>query len=275
MRAGSDKPFGFFGVDFCKKMQSMRSICVKVHIYRQGSITDLMRTYLSPLGFDTSHIISLIVRWGIERGDRICLIRPEFGEDTRADRAIETVREMSQKISGDISVDVLRIDNRNIESMILALLDEIRASTPPFLPDGNLIVSLSGGPREVLVALTTATLILAPRIHQCAIFSDIEREIEIYKPPRLPFSIDERTLQILADIAAHGPTSISEIARRVQVSESTASRVCAKLASEELLHVQQEKRSKVVTLQFSGNVMLKAGEGCLPGSLESSSPQAR
>ena len=250
-------------------MQSMWLICVKVHIYRQKSITDLMRTYLSPLGFDTSHVISLIVRCGIERGDRICLIRPEFGKDARADRAIDAVREMSQKISGDISVDVLRVDNRNVETMILALLDEIRASTPPFHPGGSLIVNLSGGPREVLVALTTATLILAPHIHQCAIFSDIERETGIYKPPRLPFSIDERALQILADVDAHNPTSISEIARRVQVSESTVSRVCAKLASRELIHVQQEKQSRVVTLQFSGKIMLKAEERGLPGALES------
>lgn len=234
-----------------------------------------MRTYLSPLGFDTTHIISLIVRSRIERGDRICLIRPEFGEDPRADRAIETVKEMSQQISNDIHVDVLRINNRNIESMILALLDEIRTSTPPALPDSNLIVNLSGGPREVLVALTTATLILAPHIHQCAIFSDIEREIEIYKPPRLPLSTDERGLQILADIATHGPTSISEIARRVQISESTGSRVCAKLAAEELIHVQQEKRSKAVTLQFSGKIMLKVGDRRLSDSLESSNQKAQ
>lgn len=254
-------------------MQFVRSICVKVHIYRQGSITQLMKMYLSPLGFDTSHIISLIVRCGIERGDRICLIRPEFGKDARADRAIDAVREMSQKISGDISVDVLRVDNRNMETMILALLDEIRASTPPSHPDGCLIVNLSGGPREVLVALTTATLILAPHIHQCAIFSDIGRETKIYKPPRLPYSIDERALQILADVAAHNPTSISEIARRMQISESTASRVCAKLASKELVHVQQEKQSRVVTLQFSGKIMLKTGERCPPGVLESSNLQ--
>jgi len=256
-------------------MQFMRSICVKVHIYRQGGITQLMKTYLSPLGFDTSHVISLIVRCGIERGDRICLIRPEFGKDARADRAIEAIREMSQKISGDISVDVLRVDNRNIETMILALLDEIRASTPPFRSDGSLIVNLSGGPREVLVALTTATLILAPHIHQCAIFSDIERETEIYKPPRLPFSIDERSLQILADVAAHNPTSISEIAKRAQISESTASRVCAKLASKELIQVQQEKQSRLVTLQFGGKILLKSGENCLPRTQESSKPQAR
>ena len=234
-----------------------------------------MRTYLSPLGFDTSHVLSLIVRCGIERGDRICLIRPEFGEDARADRAIETVREMSQKISGDISVDVLRIDNRNVEAMILALLDEIHTSTPPFRPDGNLIVNLSGGPREILVALTTAALILAPRIHQCAIFSDVERETAIYKLPRLPFSIDERALQILTDIASHNPTSISEIAGRVQVSESTASRVCAKLASEDLVHIRQERRSRIVTLQFGGKIMLNTGEGYLPGTPESSNHQAR
>jgi CRISPR-associated protein Csa3 len=217
-----------------------------------------MKTYLSPLGFDTSHIISLIARCGIERGDRICLIRPEYGEDARAERAIDDVRVMSQKISGDIKVDVLKIDNCGIEDMILTLMDEICASTPPFLPEGDLIVNLSGGPREVLVALTTATLILSSHIHQCAIFSDITREIETYIPPRLPLMPNERTLQILTDVAMHNPTSISEIAGRIHVSESTASRVCAKLASEDMINVQQEKRSKIVTLQFGGKVMLKA-----------------
>jgi len=238
------------------------------------NIIYLMKIYLSPLGFDTSPIISLIVRCGIERGDRICLIRPEFGEDARADRAIETVREVIQRISDDISIDVLKIDNHNIESMTLTLLDEICASTPPFLPNGNLIVNLSGGPREVLVALTTATLILAPRIHQCATFSDIERDIEIYKLPRLPFSIDERTFRVLSDVATHGPSSISEISRRMEISESTGSRLCAKLASRGLIHVQQERRSKVVTLQFSGEVMLKVGKGCLPDPLESDDSSA-
>ena len=218
-----------------------------------------MRIYLSPLGFDPSPIISLVVRCGIERGDRICLIRPEFGEDTRADRAIETVKEMTQRINDGISIDVLKIDNHSVETMILALLDEICASTPPFLPDGNLIVNL-WRPARVTVALTTATLILAPRIHQCATFSDIERNIEIYKLPRLPFSISGKKFQILSDIATHGPSSISEISRRIKVSESTGSRACAKLASKELIHVQQENRSKIATLQFSGKIMLKTGK---------------
>lgn len=219
----------------------------------------LMKIYLSPLGFDTSPIISLIARYGIERGDRICLIRPKYGEDTRAERAIDDLRVMNQKISGDIKVEVLKIDNCSIENMILTLMDEICASTPPVLPEGDLIVNLSGGPREVLVALTTATFILSSRIHQCAIFSDITREIETYMPPRLPLLLDERTLQILTDVYMNNPTSISEIAERIHVSESTASRVCAKLVSRDLIKIQQDKKSKIVTLQFGGKVMLKAG----------------
>lgn len=227
-----------------------------------------MRIYLSPLGFDPSPIISLVVRSGIERGDRICLIRPETGEDLRADRAIETIRETTQRFSDGINIDVLRVNNRSIESMTLTFLDEICASTPPYLPDSSLTVNLSGGPREVLVALTIATLILAPRIHQCATFSDIERDIEIYELPRLPFSITERKFQVLSDIATHGPSSISEISSRINVSESTGSRVCAKLASRELVKIRQEDRSKIVTLQFGGKIMLKTRD--LP--LESEMP---
>ncbi|WOX55242.1 MULTISPECIES: CRISPR-associated CARF protein Csa3 [unclassified Methanoculleus] len=218
-----------------------------------------MKTYLSPLGFDTSHLISLIARWGIEEGDRICLIRPEYGEDVRAERAIDDVRVMGQKISSDIRVDVLKIATRSIEEMTLTLMDEICTSTPPALPEGYLIVNLSGGPREVLVALTTATLMLSSRIRQCAIYSDITREIETFMPPRLPVLLDERTLQTLADVAMHNPTSISEIAERIHVSESTASRVCAKLVSMNMIEVQQIKRTKVITLLFGGKIMLKVG----------------
>ncbi len=227
-----------------------------------------MKTYLSPLGFDTSHVTSLIVRCGIEQGDRICLIRPGYGEDARAERAIKTVKEIIQQISSGISVEILKLNTNDLEAMVLMLLDEICALTPPNLPDGKLTVNLSGGPREVLVALTAATVMLAPRIQQCAIFSDIERETRIYRPARLPILIDETALRILADIDAHGPASISEIAGRVRVSESTASRVCAKLASEELVQVQQEKKNKTVTVKFNGKIVLKVRKGCSPPAPE-------
>ena len=52
--------------------------------------TTIVKTYISPLGFETTHIISLIVKHGIEKHDRIILLRPE-GSDNRAERAIEDI----------------------------------------------------------------------------------------------------------------------------------------------------------------------------------------
>ncbi|WP_214083809.1 CRISPR-associated CARF protein Csa3 [Methanoculleus sp.] len=216
-----------------------------------------MRIYLSPLGFDTTHLVSLLVRLGIESGDRVCLIRPKEGEDDRALRAIEDVREMLRKISSEIQFDVLRVNNRSFHEMAVTFLDTIRTLTDESTPESKLIVNLSGGPREVLVALSMASFALSSHIHQCAIFSDISREFETIELPHLGSLLEERAKAILTDIAAHGPTSMSEISRRLQISESTVSRQCSKLAADKYVIIQQDGRNKIFSLLPKGEIALK------------------
>lgn len=215
-----------------------------------------MRIYLSPLGFDTTHLVSLFVSLGIERGDKVCLIRPKEGEDGRALRAIEDVHEMLRKISSEIQLDVIHVNNHSFQDMAITLLGTIRALTDD-QTDAKLIVNLSGGPREVLVALSMASFTLSSRIHQCAIFSDISREIETIEPPHLGSLLEDRSRLILADIAAHGPTSMAEISARLQISESTVSRQCSKLAGEKYILVRQNGRNKIFSLLPKGELALE------------------
>ncbi|MEA3324280.1 MAG: hypothetical protein U9Q37_03965 [Euryarchaeota archaeon] len=57
-----------------------------------------MKTHVSPLGFETTHIISLIVKHGMEKHDRIILLRP-VASDTRADRAVEDITNLTARLT--------------------------------------------------------------------------------------------------------------------------------------------------------------------------------
>ncbi|HOT07736.1 MAG TPA: hypothetical protein PLI05_07820 [Methanotrichaceae archaeon] len=56
-----------------------------------------MKTYISLSGFDTSQIVSLIVKYGIEGGDRLTLIRPENETDQSGESTVQAVMSLSDR----------------------------------------------------------------------------------------------------------------------------------------------------------------------------------
>jgi len=216
-----------------------------------------MKTYISPLGFDTTHIISLIVKHGIEKHDRIILLRP-VASDTRADRAIEDIRDLTTKIDSTISLDIVEIDHHDFGAMILSLMDLISSAALPGMPDSKIIVNLSGGPRDILVALTAASMALSDLIYKTTNWSDIDRELREIELPHIARTPDKKTRQILDDILKHAPTTLTEIAARLGISESTVSRSCAKLADSHAIGITPIGRNKQIALTLSGKVLLGA-----------------
>ena len=111
-----------------------------------------MKTYLSLSGFDSSQIVSLIVKYGIEGGDRIVLIRPEVEPDTRGESTIQAIRDLSRQIDSSINLEIHRVNHRDFEGMVLSLKDLLEKA------EGQVIVNLSGGPREIFLAFTIACI---------------------------------------------------------------------------------------------------------------------
>jgi len=218
--------------------------------------TITMKTYVSPLGFDTTHIISLIVKHGIEKHDKIILLRPEVS-DSRADRAIEDIRNVVAKIDRTIAVDVVHIDHHDFGAMILLCMDLICAASPPITPDGKVIVNISGGPREILIALTAACMSLSESIYKTTNWSDIDLELREIELPHITRTPDKKTWQILDDVLKHEPTALTEVAARLGLSDSTISRSCAKLAEMCAIEITPLGRSKQITITLSGKVLLK------------------
>ena len=238
-----------------------------------------MKTYISPLGFETTHVISLIVKHGIEKGDRIILLRP-IVSDPRADRAVDDIRDLTGKVDRMITVDVVLIDHHDFSAMMLCLLDLIASaaqpgvlrttqpaapvptpvSTPALAPArSKVIVNLSGGPREILIALTAASIALSELVCKTTNFSDIDRELREIKLPHIVRTPDAKVRQILGDIRENGPTTLTAIASRLGISESTISRSCAKLADMRAVEIMPDGRNKQITLTLSGRVLLKVG----------------
>ncbi|MCK5108880.1 MAG: winged helix-turn-helix transcriptional regulator [Methanosarcinales archaeon] len=235
-----------------------------------------MKTYISPLGFETTHIISLIVAHGIEKGDRIIILRP-IVPDPRADHALDDIKDLTGKVDHTITVDVVTIDHHDFSAMVLSLMDLIAsaaqpattppttqpaAPSPPVPPTparGKVIINLSGGPREILIALTAASITLSELVYKTTNFSDIDRELREIKLPHIVRTPDVKVRQILGDILENGPTTLTAIASRLGISESTISRSCAKLADMQAVEITPDGRNKQITLTLSGKVLLKVG----------------
>lgn len=209
-----------------------------------------MKTYISLSGFDTSQIVSLIVKYGIEGGDRLILIRPENETDQRGELTVQAVRTLSRQIDSSIDLQIYRIDHRDFEGMVLSLIALLKAA------EGKVIANLSGGPRELFLAFAVACLANSNKIWRATNFSDIDRTLREISLPNLSFEPDETQRRILLEVAHNQPATISEIAKRLKISESTVSRQVGRLQEARAVALEQRGKTKEVRLTLTGRILI-------------------
>lgn len=209
-----------------------------------------MKTYISLSGFDSSQIISLIVKYGVEGKDRIILIRPEVEADTRGELMVQAIRDLSRQIDSSIDLQIHRVDHRDFEGMVVSLKALLEKA------EGHIIANLSGGPREIFLAFTIACLSQSGRIFKTTSYSDIERSLQEIVLPNITATLEDRQKSILKDVNDSQPTTITDIAKRLSVSESTVSRKVAKLAELGALHLVSKGKTKEVRITLTGRILL-------------------
>jgi len=209
-----------------------------------------MKTYISLSGFDSSQIVSLIVKYGIEGGDLIILIRPEDETDTRGEQTIQAIRDLSRQIDSSIGLQIHRVNHRDFEEMVVSLKDLIENAK------GQVISNLSGGPREIFLAFTIASLSRSDKIFKTTGYSDIDRSLSEILLPNITAALEEKQKQILKDVFENQPTTIGDIAQRLSVSESTISRQVARLADQKALDLVQKGKTKEIRITLTGKLLL-------------------
>jgi CRISPR-associated protein Csa3 len=209
-----------------------------------------MKTYISLSGFDSSQIVSLIVKYGVEGGDRIILIRPEVELDTRGELTVQAVWDLSRQIDSSIDLQIHRVNHRDFDGMVLSLKALLEKA------EGQVVANLSGGPREIFLAFAIACLSQSGKIYKTTNFSDIDRSLNVVTLPNIAAVLEEKQKRILLDIFESQPTTITDIAERLSVSESTISRQVAKLADLRALEISQKGKTKEIRMTLTGKLLL-------------------
>jgi CRISPR-associated protein Csa3 len=209
-----------------------------------------MKTYISLSGFDTSQIVSLMVKYGIEGGDRLILIRPEIETDQRGESAVQAVRDLSRQINSSIELQVHRVDHRDFEGMVFSLKNLLENA------EGKIVANLSGGSREIFLAFTIACLSQSGKIYKATNFSDIDRRLTEITLPNIAAVLDEKQKRILKDVLENQPTTITGIAERLSVSESTISRQVARLTELKALDFNQKGKTKEIRITLTGKLLV-------------------
>lgn len=215
------------------------------------SLLKKMKTYVSLIGFDTSQFFSLIVKYGIEKNDRIILIRPQKETNERGQEAVRQVEDLVKKIDKSIKVDVHKVNYLDFNEMLLSIIDLLESI------ETEVIANISGGSRDILLAFSIACLTKTRKISKVTNRSDIDQELREISLPYIVHGLDEKLNILLEDIVKHEPTIASEIADRLQISESTISRNLNKLKDLKAIDVNSKGKTNYISTTTTGKIFLK------------------
>ena len=211
-----------------------------------------MRTYISPIGFNSTSVTRPLLSRGIDTGDAVVLIRPDVDDDSRATEAIGDVERLLQEIEPDVSIVTERLTHADFERAMLECSDIIRAA------EGERIVTLGGGARDVLLPFAIAAITHVRLIDTALFFSDIDGTVQEWQLPRLTATLRETTRSTLAALESEGGTaSIPTLTEVTGSSKSTVTRHVNQLTDEGLVEVWSEGKTKHARVTITGRLLLR------------------
>jgi len=211
-----------------------------------------MRTYLSPIGFNTTSVTRTLLNHGVDGNDAVVLIRPEQEtDDGRAAEAVADVERLLQEIEPTIAVSVEHIPHDEFETAVMRCSDIIRTA------EGAVVVSLSGGARDVLLPLTVATMAHEREIESTLGYSDIDGQVRQWAVPNITTNVSTGAQQTLAAIDATGSeVSIPELTEQRESAKSTVTRHINTLENDGFVTARMVNRTKHVSITLAGRLYL-------------------
>jgi len=209
-----------------------------------------MTTYISPIGFNTTSVTRALLKHGIDSSDVVVLVRPEQGtDDDRGAEAIADVERLLQEIEPNISLQVEQIPHDDFESAVMRCSNIIQTA------DDSVIVSLSGGARDVLLPLTVATIAHERDVESTIGYSDLDGQVREWPLPNVTTTVSDGAQETLAAIDTDGSNvSIPELTERLGGVKSTITRHINVLESEGLVTAWMENRTKFVSITLGGRL---------------------
>lgn len=218
-----------------------------------------MRTYVSPIGYDTRRVTRPVVRTGLSEADVVLLLRPDTDSTTeRATQAVADVEQLLQEIEPGATCRIEHITTTSFEKTVQDCCTVLDGITD----DRELIVSLGGGARDVLLPLTIASVIFAQNIDQTLFFSDLDSTVREWSLPALTSRVPTRTTETFdCIVAADDWLSLSAIADETGQSKSTVIRHVNDLEDAGVVEADTTEKAKRVRATFTGDLLWMAPGG--------------
>lgn len=211
-----------------------------------------MRTYLSPIGYNTTSVTRVLLSRGIEAGDTVVLLRPASDTDNgRGKEAITDVTRMLEEIEPDLSVEVERIPHEQFPTAVLTCSNLLRAA------EGHVIVNLGGGARDILLPFTIAVLAHASQIDTALMFSDIDGQVREWELPLLTADISRSTQETLERIAnSDDSMTVPQLDEQMSTAKSTITRHVSLLDESGLVQTWIDGKTKHTQITLTGKLLL-------------------
>jgi len=210
-----------------------------------------MRTYLAPLGFDSRRVVRPVLSEGLDEDDRVLLLQPATETD-RGHEAFDDVEEVLTQIIPGLEISAEKLPYTDFVETTLYCADLMQAS------EGETIVILGGGARELLLPLTVATFTSTESVDTVLQVGDIDSSVRKIPQLNLRGNVSDAEARLLANLdTLQTPLSISEIATELEKAKSTIARHISSLESEGFVNTVKQGRSKSVSLTDSGRVFLR------------------
>jgi CRISPR-associated protein Csa3 len=210
-----------------------------------------MRTYISPIGYDTRRVTRPVINRGLDREDELVLLRP--GGETDTERATQTIADVEQFLQ-----EIEPNYRQRVEHVVTDSFEETVRDCCQIVSDvgddREIVVSLGGGARDILLPLTVAALVYARRIDAALFFSDLDNSVQEWTLPDLTARISDRAFRTFKVIVkADGWLSLSTITE--ETSKSTVIRHVNDLESSNVVVADTSEKAKRVRVTFSGELL--------------------
>jgi len=209
-----------------------------------------MTSFVSTLGFDTSHLHNLLVEEDLEDGDHLLIVRPQ-DDDDRGENAERNVEEMVGMLDAELTTELVRFEPGEYETTVTGLVERLNDT------DEEVVVSLSGGDRFLLVSLAVAAMSTTADVRTTHLRSDVTRESYEVEIPSVRPALNDRDSEVLGYVVDNGPVSNTRIAAATEKSETTVHRSVESLEEVGYVDVDEDGGTNSVEVSIMGKVAEK------------------
>lgn len=208
-----------------------------------------MRTYVSTIGHHSTRVMRPILNNGIDTADTVVLLRPHDDPTEQSDDAVHDVRQTVQEIGPDTEVAVEQITYDAFKTAVLECVDVLEAA------DGTVVVNFDGGPREIVLPFTIATLARPDLVDTAFQFRDVDSKVCEVSLPNLVNRTSESTDETLQTLVAlNGSATLPEIADEAEKARSTIGRHLDQLETAGAVRTDKTEKTRHVELTLGGRL---------------------